>query len=95
MQALEQQVRATEQALSLGFDSARFSPWAQRARSQLVDYPDMLLALNKITRQMRRLAYTVTLRWVETRQLLPLLHSRLPETWSVTPTQAATVVGEE
>ncbi len=37
----------------------------------------------------------VTLRWVETRQLLPLLRSRLPETWSVTPTQAATVVGEE
>ena len=36
----------------------------------------------------------VTLRWVETRQLLPLLRSRLPETWSVTPTQAATVVGE-
>ena len=41
------------------------------------------------------ISYDVTLRWVETRQLLPLLRSRLPETWSVTPTQAATVVGEE
>ncbi len=59
MQALEQKVHATEQALSLGFDSARFNPWALRARSQLVDYSEVLLALNKITRQMRRLAYTV------------------------------------
>jgi uncharacterized membrane protein YgaE (UPF0421/DUF939 family) len=56
---LEQQVRATEQAHSLGIDSTRLNPWARRARRLLVDYPDMLLALDRIVRQMRRIAYTI------------------------------------
>ena len=46
MRKLEQRVRATEQALSLGFDSARLNPWARRARDLLV-------------RQMRRIAYII------------------------------------
>jgi len=56
---LEQQVRATEQAYSLCFDSARLNPWARRARRLLVDYPDVLLALDRLVRQMRRIAYTI------------------------------------
>ena len=56
---LEQQVRATEQAYSLGLDSARLNPWARRARRLLVDYPDVLLALDRLVRQMRRIAYTI------------------------------------
>ena len=56
---LEQRVRATEQAYSLGIDSARLNPWARRARRLLVDYPDMLLALDRLVRQMRRIAYTI------------------------------------
>jgi len=56
---LEQRVRATEQAYSLGIDSARMNPWARRARHLLVDYPDMLLALDRLVRQMRRIAYTI------------------------------------
>jgi hypothetical protein len=60
-------------------------PLADERSDQLTAKPGALLSEE----------YVVTLRWVETRQLLPLLRSRLPETWSVTPTQAATVVGEE
>jgi uncharacterized membrane protein YgaE (UPF0421/DUF939 family) len=56
---LEGQVRATEQTLSLGFDNTRLNPWAYRVRSQITDYPDILLALNRITRQLRRIAYTI------------------------------------
>ncbi|HEX6555013.1 MAG TPA: FUSC family protein, partial [Ktedonobacteraceae bacterium] len=56
---LEQQVGATEQAYSLGLDSARLNPWARRARRLLVDYPDVLLALDRLVRQMRRIAYTI------------------------------------
>ena len=56
---LEQRVRATEQAYSLGIDSARLNPWARRAHRLLVDYPDVLLALDRLVRQMRRIAYTV------------------------------------
>ncbi len=56
---LEQRVRATEQAYSLGIDSARLNPWARRARRLLVDYPDVLLALDRLVRQMRRIAYTI------------------------------------
>jgi uncharacterized membrane protein YgaE (UPF0421/DUF939 family) len=59
MRALEQHVQATEQALSLGFDSARLNPWARRASHLLVAYPDVLLALDRFTRQMRRIAYTL------------------------------------
>ncbi len=56
---LEQRVRATEQAYSLGIDSARLNPWARRARRLLVDYPEMLQALDRLVRQMRRIAYTI------------------------------------
>ncbi len=56
---LEQRVRATEQAYSLGLDSARLNPWARRARRLLLDYPDVLLALDRLVRQMRRIAYTI------------------------------------
>ncbi len=59
MLSLEGQVRATEQTLSLGFDNTRLNPWAYRVRSQITDYPDILLALNRITRQLRRIAYTI------------------------------------
>ena len=64
------------------------------------DHVDIVRSLLQLLdRRGSRKYYTlfqfVTLRWVETRQLLPLLRSRLPETWSVTPTQVATVVGEE
>jgi hypothetical protein len=59
MLSLEGQVRATEQTLSLGFENARLNPWAYRVRSQIADYPDILLALNRITRQLRRIAYTI------------------------------------
>jgi uncharacterized membrane protein YgaE (UPF0421/DUF939 family) len=56
---LEQRVHATEQAYSLGIDSARLNPWAHRARRLLIDYPDVLLALDRVVRQMRRIAYTL------------------------------------
>jgi uncharacterized membrane protein YgaE (UPF0421/DUF939 family) len=56
---LEQRVHATEQAYSLGIDSARLNPWARSARRLLVDYPDVLLALDRFVRQMRRIAYTI------------------------------------
>ena len=56
---LEQRVHATEQAYSLGIDSARLNPWARRARRLLVTHPDALLALDRLTRQMRRIAYTI------------------------------------
>lgn len=59
MRKLEQRVRATEQALSLGFDSVRLNPWARRARDLLVAYPDVLLALDQLVQQMRRIAYTI------------------------------------
>jgi chromosome segregation ATPase len=52
-------VSATEQAYSLGIDSTRLNPWARRARRLLVDYPDMLQALDRLVRQMRRIAYTI------------------------------------
>jgi uncharacterized membrane protein YgaE (UPF0421/DUF939 family) len=56
---LEQRVRATEQAYALGVESARLNPWALRARQMLVDYPDVLLALDRLVRQMRRIAFTI------------------------------------
>lgn len=56
---LEQRVRATEQAYTLGVDSARLNPWAFRARQMLEDYPDVLLTLDRLVRQMRRIAYTI------------------------------------
>jgi uncharacterized membrane protein YgaE (UPF0421/DUF939 family) len=56
---LEQRVHATEQALSLGIDNTRLNPWARRARRLLVEYPDVLLALDRLVRQMRRIAYTI------------------------------------
>jgi hypothetical protein len=56
---LEQHVQSTAQALSLGFDSARLNPWAHRASRLLIAYPDLLLALDRLTRQMRRIAYTL------------------------------------
>lgn len=59
MLSLEEKVHATEQTLSLGFDNTRFNPWAYRVRAQMTDYPDILLALNRITRQLRRMAYTL------------------------------------
>ena len=60
LRELEQQVHATEQAYSLGVDSTRLNPWARRARRLLVDYPAMLQALDRLVRQMRRIAYTIT-----------------------------------
>ena len=59
IRALEQRVRATEQAYTLGMDSARLNPWAVRARRLLADYPDVLLSLDRLVRQMRRIAYTI------------------------------------
>src|SRR6185437_8326588 len=37
----------------------RLSPWAFRARQMLEDYPDVLLALDRLARQMRRIAFTI------------------------------------
>jgi uncharacterized membrane protein YgaE (UPF0421/DUF939 family) len=59
IRALEQHVQATAQALALGVDSARLNPWARRAGRLLLAYPDVLLALDRLTRQMRRIAYTL------------------------------------
>jgi len=59
MQALEQQVQVAQQTLSLGFDSLRLNPWARGACSQLAEYPDMLTAINRIVRQLRRISYTI------------------------------------
>lgn len=59
MQALEQQVHATQQALSLALDSARLNPWARSARRLIIDYPAVLLTLDRLARQMRRIAYTI------------------------------------
>jgi uncharacterized membrane protein YgaE (UPF0421/DUF939 family) len=59
MLALEQQVQVAQQTLSLGFDSLRLNPWARSARSLLADYPDMLTAINRVVRQLRRISYTI------------------------------------
>ena len=59
MRALEQQVHATQQALSLALESARLNPWAHHARRSIIDYPDVLLTLDRLARQMRRIAYTI------------------------------------
>jgi hypothetical protein len=59
MLALEQQVQVAQQTLSLGFDSLRLNPWARGVRSLLADYPDMLTAINRIVRQLRRISYTI------------------------------------
>jgi uncharacterized membrane protein YccC len=59
IRTLEQRVSATEQAYSLGIDSTRLSPWSRHARQLLVDYPDVLLALARLVRQMRRIAYVI------------------------------------
>ena len=59
MLALERQVYATQQALSLALESTRLNPWARRARRLIIDYPDVLLTLDRIARQMRRIAYTM------------------------------------
>lgn len=59
IRTLEQRVSATEQAYSLGIDSARLNPWTRHARHLLVDYPDILQALGRLVRQMRRIAYTL------------------------------------
>lgn len=59
IRTLEQRVRATEQAYTLGIDSARLNPWAFRARQMLEDYPDVLLTLDRLVRQMRRIAFTI------------------------------------
>jgi hypothetical protein len=40
-------------------ESARLDPWARRARRLLVDYPTVLQALDRLVRQMRRVAYTI------------------------------------
>lgn len=56
---IEQKVRSTERALSLGFDNARFNPWALNAKGHLADYSDVLFALNQIARQMRRTAFII------------------------------------
>lgn len=71
MRNLEQQVRTAEQAYALGMDSTRLNLWAYRARRLLVDYPEMLLALDRLVRQMRRIAYTLNepeLAWSELAQ---------------------------
>ncbi len=59
IRTLEQRVSATEQAYSLGIDSTRLNPWALHARRLLVDYPEMLLALARLVRQMRKIAYII------------------------------------
>ncbi len=52
-------MHATEQVYSLGIDSARLNPWVHRVCCLLIDYPDVLLALERVVRQMRRIAYTL------------------------------------
>lgn len=59
MRELEDYVHTTEQTYSLGMDSTRLNPWARHTRRLLVDYPDMLQALDRLVRQMRRIAYTI------------------------------------
>lgn len=59
MLALEQQVHTTQQSLSHAFDSARLNPWARSAHRSIIDYPDVLRTLDRIARQMRRIAYTI------------------------------------
>lgn len=67
----EQRVRTAEQAYTLGMDSTRLNPWARSARRLLVEYPTLLLALDRMARQMRRLAYIMNgseLTWPELAQ---------------------------
>ena len=52
-------------------DSTRLNPWARRARRLLMNYPDMLQALGRLMRQMRRMIYTINkpeLAWSELAQ---------------------------
>ncbi len=59
IRGLEQRVQAIEQALSLGIDSTRLNPWAHRAHHLLLEYPEVVLTLDRLVRQMRRIAYTI------------------------------------
>lgn len=56
---LDQQVLAAQNAYSLGIDSTRLNLWARRARRLLVGYPEILKALDRLVRKMRRIAYTI------------------------------------
>jgi hypothetical protein len=71
-------------AYSLGVDSKRLNPWAFRARRLLVDYPEVLQALDRLVRQMRRIASTINepeSAWTELaqKQGWALGHARLLE----------------
>jgi uncharacterized membrane protein YgaE (UPF0421/DUF939 family) len=71
MRKEEQRVRTAEQAYALGMDSTRLNPWTRRVRRRLVDYPDILLALDRLVRQMRRITYIINepeLTWPELAQ---------------------------
>jgi hypothetical protein len=89
MWALEQQVHATQQALSLAVNSARLNPWARCVRRLLIDYPDVLLALERLVRQVRRIAYTINepeLSWselVQTQEWAPNYARLLQEIGSI------------
>jgi uncharacterized membrane protein YgaE (UPF0421/DUF939 family) len=68
MRRLERRVDSARQAYSLGVDSARLNPWAVRSRVMLETYPHLLAALDRMVRQMRRIAYTIAepeLQWPE------------------------------
>lgn len=65
---LERRVDSARQAYSLGVDSTRLNPWAVRSRVMLETYPHLLAALDRMVRQMRRIAYTIAepeLQWPE------------------------------
>ncbi len=59
MRVLERQVHVTQLALSHALESTRLNPWTRSLQRLLIDYPDVLLTLDRLVRQMRRIAYTI------------------------------------
>lgn len=56
---VEDQVESAEQALALGVESTRLNLWARGASRQLESYPPIVLDLQRVARQLRRIAYTL------------------------------------
>ncbi|GHO46802.1 FUSC family protein [Ktedonospora formicarum] len=60
MHAVERKVRASERDLALGRENLRFNPWGRSLQGIVEGQPHMLEMLEKLTRQMERIAWTVS-----------------------------------
>ncbi|GHO61819.1 hypothetical protein KSC_007110 [Ktedonobacter sp. SOSP1-52] len=59
MHAVERKVRCSERELALGKENLRLNPWGRALQDVTESQPYLLEALEKVTRQMERIAWTV------------------------------------